>query len=283
MSPHLILFRLLGLTLLAAAVLKLHGLAVEPVQPMGFFSSPAVRFGLVEIEFVLGCWFLFARELVGPWLVAFAIFCVFSAVSVHYAIIGEASCGCAGRIKINPRWTLLFDIACLAGLLFVRPAVFRSNSSSWKAAISPVATPLFTSGCIFGLLAVLAVVSFGSVSAALAHLQGNSISLSPSLVDVGTAPAGAEARQSVALHNWTGEPIRVVGGTSDCSCVTTADLPVVVPAHGSRSISISIRMPAASGIFTRNADLFAEVNGFLRPIRFRLAGESVKNSFSALE
>ena len=58
------------------------------------------------------------------------------------------------------------------------------------------------------------------------------------------------------MYNWTDEPVLVYGGTSDCSCVTTAGLPVTIPPGESREIPLWLRVPQSkAGVFTRQAEL----------------------------
>lgn len=94
--------RLLAVLLLAAAVLKLSGLAVDPVGRMGLFTAPAFQIGVIEFEFFLAAWLLWGKRPLGSWATALAVFTIFAAVSAYQGWIGRASCGCFGQLSVSP-------------------------------------------------------------------------------------------------------------------------------------------------------------------------------------
>jgi hypothetical protein len=98
-----------------------------------------------------------------------------------------------------------------------------------------------------------------------------------SLVDMGEGVPGETRSASVELTNRTDEPIRLIGGTSDCSCTVLADLPVTIPPGESRSITVAMRLPNATGAYNRKAGLRLDDIGF-REVRFRLVGRINKGS-----
>lgn len=76
---------------------------------------------------------------------------------------------------------------------------------------------------------------------------------------MGSGVGGTVLESRVELKNWSGRTIRVVGGTSDCSCVTHRDLPVVIPPGESRWVTVELRVPpAAVGYLTKRAELFTD-------------------------
>ena len=132
--------------------------------------------------------------------------------------------------------------------------------------------------CIFGgvlaflgLLVGFSYALFGSTDAALAYFRGERLSIRPRLVDVGEGMPGENRTETVDLVNRTDQPIRIVGGTSDCSCIVTKDLPLFVPAGGTRTISVTIHLPRTAGMFTRRALLLTD-DDRARKIGFRLTG-----------
>jgi hypothetical protein len=92
---------------------------------------------------------------------------------------------------------------------------------------------------------------------AAAELDGNHPAAN--YVDFGSAVAGAVVEGSVEARNWTDEPVRLTGGTSDCSCVPTDDLPVTIQPGGGRAVTVRMRIPAAKpGAITRKAELLTD-------------------------
>jgi hypothetical protein len=69
---------------------------------------------------------------------------------------------------------------------------------------------------------------FGSISLALAYINGYSIVAEHSTVSVGEVPAGTEAVARFRLRNLASTPVRVVGAKSLCACIAVDDLPMTV-------------------------------------------------------
>ena len=112
---------LLGLVLLAAAGLKGHQLLTEPVLGSGLFHARWLLIGLVEFELFFGLWLLAGVLPKATWRFALACFTCFAGVSLFKALLGEASCGCFGRIPVNPWYTFVLDTAAVAALSYWRP------------------------------------------------------------------------------------------------------------------------------------------------------------------
>jgi hypothetical protein len=120
-----------------------------------------------------------------------------------------------------------------------------------RAARSNAIIPLTVAALLLALTGVGSWV-YGSPAAALAHLRGESLSLSADYLDFGTGKAGAMVERTVDIRNWTDQRVRLIGGTSDCSCVTTADLPVTVPPQQMTTVHVSQVIPLGkAGVITR--------------------------------
>jgi hypothetical protein len=265
---------LLGMLLLAAAALKVAGLGVAAVGPIGIFSSPAFQVGVVGFEVFLALWLLSGRNLIGSWLMALGAFVAFAGVNLYLAWIGQASCGCFGRLSVNPWYVLGLDVGILVALVAARPdlgPLWANPRAAVSRVLAHAVLGLIGVAAVLAALAGVAYLGFGSPDAALAYLRGERISVRPWLVDIGAGAPG-ETRETVAeLVNRTDEPVRLVGGTADCSCTVLGDLPVTIPAKESRTITVQLKLPRTPGIFKRDVLLLAEDNG-LRAVPFRLAG-----------
>ncbi|NQT16619.1 MAG: hypothetical protein HQ582_27920 [Planctomycetes bacterium] len=111
----------LGLVLLAAAALKGHQLLTEPVLGSGLLHARWLLIGLVEFELFFGLWLLAGVLPKATWRLALACFTCFTAVSLFKALSGEASCGCFGRVPVNPWYTFTLDMAAVMALSYWRP------------------------------------------------------------------------------------------------------------------------------------------------------------------
>jgi hypothetical protein len=269
--------RILGALLLTAAALKIWGFGVDPVARSGIFSSPGFQFLVIGFELSLGVWLLSGKQPAGAWVIVLATFIAFSGVTFYQGMIGQASCGCAGRIvTINPWVAFTVDLAAVAALLLARPDL----KPLWeqRGAIARYGSCALGGYLLLaGSLAAFAHLQYGSIDAALAKLRNERLSVSPSLVDVGEGYPGETREAVLELTNRTNEPIRVIGGTADCSCTVLGDLPVTIGPGESQSITIQLRLPKSEGVFSRNAKLTIYDQG-LKQVGFRLTGLTRKTS-----
>lgn len=260
----------LGVLLLIAAALKMYGLGVDPVARTGMLSAPAFQFFLVLFELVLGAWLISGRQPAGAWLTVLIAFVAFACVSFYQGWIGLASCGCFGRVAVNPWVTFTVDVVAIVALLITRPDL----QPLWDNRAAVARTGSVVGGgylLILGGLALVAHFRHGSIDVALANLRNERLSVYPATLDMGEGTAGKTVESHLELSNRTDHPIRVIGGTSDCSCTVLGDLPVKIPPHDSRSIIVQVHLPRKPGLFTREAQLVIDDEGFKR-VGFRLTG-----------
>jgi hypothetical protein len=260
----------LGLLLLTAAILKLLGSHVAPVPRTGWLADPRIESIVLVWELGLAAWLLSGVVRTGGWLAAVGTFLTFAAASGYAVWVGVADCGCFGAIKTSPWVALAVDLTCLALLAAGRPqwtsgtgAELRSLATAGLKASGGVAV-------LLGVTAAIAVWAYGSPERALAHLRGELLSAGDGYLDFGSGRPGDRLDASVAVRNWTDSPVRLIGGTSDCSCTTTEDLPVTVPPGGSMPVHIHLKVPPSnSGQLTRTVTLRTDCPG-MSVVRLRV-------------
>jgi hypothetical protein len=264
---------LLGVLLLTAAGLKLYGLNVSPVAQYGSFSTPWLQMAAVEWEIVLGLWLLSGAYRTLAWAAAFSTFLTFAAVSGYLGWIGQATCGCFGVIKASPWAAFVTDATALTLLAIGHPgSLFRQQTAIGAEVRSRSGFASILVGAILLVAGVAATASawYGSPTAALARLRGEPLTLQAGYLELGEGEPGEVLQAQVAVRNWTDQPVHVVGGTSDCSCVTTDDLPVVIPAGGSAELTVRLKIPqATTGKLTRKTVLWTDCAG-ARTVRLQL-------------
>ena len=121
-----VVLKALGLLLLAAAVLKGHELLTVPVANKDLFSWRPFLIFQVEFELAMGIWLLSGVFKRLAWLAALVCFCLFCCVTLYKGLTGAASCGCFGRVHVNPWITLsLIDLPSVVLLAIFHPAGLR--------------------------------------------------------------------------------------------------------------------------------------------------------------
>jgi hypothetical protein len=267
--------RLLGLLLLLAAVLKLYGLAVGPVAKVGFFSAAWFQALVVSFEIGLGLWLVSGEWAVWSWLVSLLTFTIFAGISFRAAWVGQATCNCFGPVPLSPWYAFGLDVGVLALLGLARPDLRnfqQAPSADLSVGMRAAACSLLGVALVSGVVAGVSYATFGSLSAALAYGRGESLSVQPGVVDVGEGAPGEERSADVRFVNRTARPVRIVGATDDCSCAVIGELPVTIRPGESCSLTVQLKLPPTTGVFTRPAAVVTDDG--LKRVRFRVTGRA---------
>ncbi len=240
-----------GGLLVAAAGLKLVGLAGSAIPTVGWYAQPWVQGAAAGWELVLGAWLLGGSVPRAAWAAAVLTFLTFAAVSASLGLAGVASCGCLGVVAASPWVAFGVDVTALALLAVGCPG--RNPTPA-------VDRPRF-GGMMVGAAAVLVAVGvagswvYGSPGAALARLRGDELTVEPGHLDFGALPAGQAAEAALTVSNWSSQPVRLIGGTSDCTCTTLSDLPVTITPGDRTAVTVRLTAPSGTGHLTRMVTL----------------------------
>jgi hypothetical protein len=263
----------LGLLLVTAAALKLFGLNVTAIPRAGWFATPQVQVIAAEWELILGFWLLSGAWPFAAWVMALATFTSFATISAYFGYIGIASCGCFGVIRTGP-WTLFaIDVAAIALLFVSRPPTPTMPSLRFAVARTSLRQAAIPIGALCILLAITAIGwwIYGSPNAALARLNGQVLSVAPEHIDFGTAKPGEVIERTIAVINWTDQPIRLIGGQSDCWSVTNVKIPTEIGPGAVVELPILARVPnSVTGALTGRAEFWTD-HRTRRAISFTIA------------
>jgi hypothetical protein len=238
---------LLGALLLAAAALKAHALATDTAQPMPLMTSLRAQVMVIEVEGLLGLWLLTGLYPGAARWVALTFFTTLAGVSLYLGLSGESSCGCLGRLKVNPWLTFAADLTAVVALAWWRvPRGSERDSVRWVRGGAKI-----LAGAAAFLLLMMGglLVGFDDPWSALARLRGEAIRVEPAVSEVGVGVPGEEREFTVALVNSTGHTVRVIGGTSSCSCAATGDLPITLAPGETRPVRVTIGFRGGKGMF----------------------------------
>jgi hypothetical protein len=253
-----VVFVLLGLLLITAGLLKVFGTNSTAYAEYGWLHSESIRNAVVIWEFILGGLLLFNYYRSIAWYCATLTFFAFLLVSLWLIVLGQANCRCFGAIKTSPWIALSVDVCALSLLFAMRPKLtLRSDYVDLTEAIKTYRLALISFFAIFCATSLVAYFIYGSFGSALARLRGDKL-VYEQFIDYGTGTSGVTIEQEITVMNYSDEPIKLVGGTSDCSCVMHLSLPVTINPGQSERILIAIKPQGDSGLFTRKATVYTD-------------------------
>jgi hypothetical protein len=141
---------LLGIALLAAATLKAYELFLLPLLGPGLLNERWFLIAEVELEVVFGGWLLLGTAGRSTWAGTVALWIAFLGVATFEAATGAGSCGCFGLVRVNPWYTVSFDLAVILILPFCRPSQTINSSSRYPTWRSGGLGSLIIAGAAFG-------------------------------------------------------------------------------------------------------------------------------------
>ena len=126
--------RILAAILLTSAALKAYELDTLPFLESGLLNQRWLLNSTIGVEFVLGGWLLIGSGNYRTWVVTLALWFTFTCVSGYEAILGVGSCGCFGRVYVNPLYTASFDLLIVLILPFCRPTapLRATRHTGWR-------------------------------------------------------------------------------------------------------------------------------------------------------
>lgn len=245
---------MLGLLLLTAAALKFQGSATGTLSQNTLLLSPRLQFATVVTETLLGVWLL--SGLFANWSrwAALTFFGLLAAVSLSLGLQGQSTCHCFGRINVYPWATLGLDTTAVLALAVCRPRQSSGETIQRGGMVWALAGVVFVLALTGGWVAL----SGGSPEAALARLRGNIVTVEPALTDLGEGTRGERRVFQVTLTNISDHVVHVIGGTSNCSCVSTDSLPLDLGPGESRPIDIRANFKGTAGYFQNRFVLYTE-------------------------
>ncbi len=246
---------LLGLLLLSAAGLKAQALLTGAASANALVLSPRAQIGLIEVEAFFGVWLLSGRVGRLGWAAAIGLFTVLAGVSLYLGLDGQPSCGCFGRLPVNPWFTLILDLAAVAALVVWRPRrAPQGPVAGWRGSAFRVGVG---AGCL-AVLAGLLWMAGNHPAGVLARLRGDAVTVEPEVTQVGEGTIGEERSFRVQLTNHAPRPVCIMGGTERCPCTATDDLPLTLAPGESRGIQVHMKFGGRAGRFLSSFELYTD-------------------------
>ena len=230
--PYALVRLVLASVLLAAAWFKASSLAFFGVGGVGLFSSTAFQLAVIEMNWFLGlCLLANVAPLVTRW-VATVYVALLACVAGSYALAGETSCpGCFGDLPISSWVMFAVDVVAVLGLVCASPSRPTARALRWvvglwrNRAVRELRHGFLFSLAALGVLFAGTITVFGSVTSAIGWFQGVRVVANPAVLELGDCAIGARHDLLLQVSNQRHAPVRIVGGTTTCTCVATEGLP----------------------------------------------------------
>ena len=113
------------------------------------------------------------------------------------------------------------------------------KQSTGRSLIKKSFWSLVISAVIISGLGMWSHFRYGSLRLGLSAAVGRELSVENSRLSFGSLDLHKQKVVSFSLHNLSNRPTTIIGSQSNCSCTYAQQLPIVIPARGHRSISIS--------------------------------------------
>ncbi len=159
-APYDLVRVVLALVLLIAAGLKCHQLATSPAVGDGVLESRWLMMAAVEFELLFGlCLLGNVLPRVGHRALLLCFWC-FAAISLYKAISGAASCGCFGRVEVNPWFTFTLDVTAIVALLRWSPLRDNHAVSRPSRELLPRTMCIVSAWLVLGTSAAIAMGTY---------------------------------------------------------------------------------------------------------------------------
>jgi hypothetical protein len=228
-QPYDVVRVALGLLLLTAAALKGHQLATDPIRGRGILESFWFLTAVIEFELLFGLWLLFGLYARHTRFAAVGVFAVFACVSLLQALRGQPTCGCFGKLSIDPWYTCAIDSAAVVCLLLAK----KGRALEPEIAFDQAATvPARVWASLLVSAAILSCVGGASLwfirQRNRTENAQQTLVVSDGALDFGEVWCQRRFPWTLPLYNASPEPITITGLEASCACTSVDGTPMTV-------------------------------------------------------
>lgn len=137
----------------------------------------------------------------------------------------------------------------------------HNDSEGRKKAMSWLTVTIILINVGFASLLAVGIYQFGSVASALAYLRGDGLIPDAYAKDFGTVSNEVQHSVEFLLSNYSKQPIKLLGTNSSCTCLTTDDLPVIVPPNGNTTLRVTVRAKSGPGSYFERLSVITDRGG----------------------
>jgi hypothetical protein len=244
-----------ALALIGAAALKIYALMAGSSREYLLFRSPQLHLIVSLLGLMLGGCILLVGRSATVWALAVAYVLCATGSNVVLMAQGKPSCGCFGRIAVEPQVAVFVDLALLACLGASMPGGARVREELRSGLRTLKMNPSR------GVLAFVALaIAIGAVTfdATAARMRGEPLVIDGP-IDYGSGNPLEEKEGVVIVRNVGDESVVLMGGTFGCGHSVIDDLPRTVAPFESVSLRARAVCPGEPGTVSGEYSVFTNL------------------------
>jgi hypothetical protein len=111
---------------------------------------------------------------------------------------------------------------------------------------------------------------FGTVSNAVAYLDGRTVQVDQPIQELGTVEPGKRLPVTFNLISLQNEPLRIVGANASCSCILPPEMPMTLEPLSATPLTFNFIAPRTTGHFEQEIELYFD--GPIPAIQLKIVG-----------
>ena len=111
--------------------------------------------------------------------------------------------------------------------------------------------PIMAPVVVFGFFYLCIIVVFGSLHVGLRYLRGEQVIIDPQVCTQLTKNSDGDLEAVFTIHNFTQEPIKILGAHTGCGCLVVTGLPTIAESGARFEAHVVLRDPEKANISFR--------------------------------
>lgn len=254
MRINLLVRYLVAAVLLLAASIKLFASStIDSSGPLSSYFRAEFQSIVAPVELLLALWLISGWGQRTSLNVSAGLFALFTIVNAISGWQGATSCGCFGKVQVDPWIMSIVDLLIFALIVLALRKTPTSDSDQTAREI------------VLGMAGIAAAITlfaydyFGSMSAFVGYLTNQPMVLEVATIEVESGNATDEHEFLVEVANLTSNRVQITTASSQCASIDFSELPCWLEANQRYSMTAKIRLPSEEGRFCRKFRLHTTV------------------------
>jgi hypothetical protein len=151
------------------------------------------------------------------------------------------------------------------------PTKIENFAVSIKRRLSPIVPVFVVAGCVVLAVSGYALYRTGATPLIMPFLQGETLLLTPTTIELGVMAPGTILEEKVRVLNLSGKKVQIIGSQESCRCLDIGDVPVAIAADSEYHLTLMIQV-FKTGDFDQQIRLFSDNEGAVATPFIRVRG-----------